>query len=1163
VQIGGVDIPWALIEAQREDRLVIFVGAGASRSSPSDLPDFCLLAARIAGESGVTATSEQLENPDVLLGDLEDQHAVDVHQRVADVIGSASSRPNQLHAAIAAFAVACPQVRIVTTNYDTHLSTALTAQGKSFTEETGPALPLGDEFSGVVYLHGRLGRPVRQLVVTDADFGQAYLRDAWATRFLERMFSRYTVLFIGYSHSDVVVSYLSRGLRADNARFVLTDDPDSLRWRRLRITPVAYPNPDSSHRAVAEAIGGWASWASMGLIEHRQQVAQLVATAPSQIPEEMSYLEAVVADRSTVGFFAEHARGPEWLSWAATQDNFQNLFSPAAEPSDCTRALAFWFAENYVMEENLSDHAWGLVSKAEGALGPDLWNAVGFNLHRRPAEPARPGWLSRWLVLMTQNAPGSSAPWVEYALMKATWPQERAVALLLFDCLTEPRARLRPSFALPDGGRVEVELRGDQWSLGEAWATVFMPHLTDAAQDLIVIADSQLRRAHAVLTAAGAAGPGWDPLCSSRSSIEPHAQDNIPEPADLLINAARDCLESLLTSSSEAGIAYLQLWADSDVPLLRRLAVHGWTRREDVDASAKLAWLRSRGWLFDHQLRHEVFALIAAAVPHAAAQTDDLVADAAAGPAGSQHQEYEAYNALAWIARHAPGLESAREALAQAQDRHPEYAERPHPDLTGWIEVGWAQPRPPMSTAELRSLLQVDAAAAISELRRIASTPEGPGWDEALDLISDTVRDWPSGGLAVLDASGGDKPDIISAVIRGWGGAIAEEADAQEIIAKLNHMDLSTTYRDVARLLSGTGQNESARTAKWHQVPGARFLAAKVWATITGTGTGQDIGDWLAQAINHPAGQLAQFWVQTVAADWRAAGDSWTGLPTAIRDQLEAMLTGSDDKTMMAQVVFASQLHFFRAADSSWCLVHVLPLLDWADPRRARRAWDGFLAWGRPDAQLLAAGLRDQYIHAAARIEEFPDNLQRQLYQHLSAVALQAPDPATSEWARALTARVDVDVRIAWMNQIGWHLSTLPADAVGQHWSCWMQTYWKDRLASIPTALTTQEASAMATWVLYLTSSLEEGITLAIAIPAGISQHSRLLHELTSERIEQASTVFAKLISHLLQGTRPPFYYCHEIQRIMQEIGNNAHPADLTAIREQALRLGCTDAPQW
>jgi Domain of unknown function (DUF4020)/SIR2-like domain len=1156
VRFAGVDIPWELIQAQREDRLVIFVGAGASRSSPSDLPDFRQLAARITADSGVTVTSDHLENPDVLLGDLKDQHGVDVHQRVAHLLGLGSSRPNRLHEAIAALASASPQVRIVTTNYDEHLSEALTAQAATFTQETAPALPLGDDFGGIVYLHGRLGGAVRQLVVTDADFGQAYLRDAWATRFLERMFSRYTVLFVGYSHSDVVVTYLGRGLRSDTARFVLTDDPDSLRWRRLRISPVPYPNQDGSHGALAEAILGWASWASMGLLDHRQRVAQLVAAAPSGIPEEMSYLEAVIADSRTVGFFAEHARGPEWLAWAVPQEEFQHLFNPAAEGSDCTRALAFWFAECYVMQADLSEEVWALVSNAGGLLGRDLWEAIGIHLNRR--QEARPPWFSRWLVVLIQNRPRSAAPWIEYALTKSAWPEERAVALLLFDYLAEPRANLRPSFGLPSGSRVEIELRGDQYWLGQAWAEVFIPHLADVAEDLIVIADRHLRRAHTLLIAAGAAPPGWDPVRFSRSAIKPHAQDSMPEPANVLIDTARDCLESLLGSGSATGIAYLQLWADTDVPLLRRLALHGWTHRIDVDASAKLAWLTSRGWLFDHQLRHEVFALIAAIIADADPKlADALVAEAAVGPAGSAHQEYEAYNALTWIARHAPDLHSAREALALAHAQHPDYAERPHPDLMAWMETGWARPQPPMSTRELRELIENDAPGAIRELRTRTSSPGGPGWEDALSLVSDTVRGWPAGGLSVLDTTGDTPPDILAAVLRGWGATTIEDAVAREIIARLSVTNLSSKYRGIAQLLAGGG----AAPTEWQRIPDARLLAARVWTMIAGGSSVLDIDGWLALAINHPAGQLAQFWVKTVAADWQAAGDSWPGLPNATREQFEAMLIGTDDKAKMAQIVCASQLHFFSAADPGWCLDHVLPLLDWADPACARRTWDGFLAWGRFDNHLLEAGLLDQYLQTAAHIDEFPEELSRQLYRHLAAVALYGdPDPGTSGWARAFTASADVPIRVAWMNQVGWDLSALPAHAVRENWRRWMRTYWADRLASIPTQLTTEEASALATWVVYLTDNIEEGIALATRTAAGITQHSRLLHELTSERISQAPSLIAKLLGHLLSNTHPPFYRCDEIKRIMQELADTAAPDVLTTIREQALRLGCTDA---
>ena len=147
-----------------------------------------------------------------------------------------------------------------------------------------PALPLGDDFIGVVFLHGCLRQDPGALVVTDSDFGRAYLRDAWAARFLERMFATYTVLFIGYSHNDVVMSYLARALRADSARFVLTSEPGASHWRRLRIQPVGYPILAGTHSALADAVDGWASWASMGLLDHRQRVDQLLSAAPSPSP---------------------------------------------------------------------------------------------------------------------------------------------------------------------------------------------------------------------------------------------------------------------------------------------------------------------------------------------------------------------------------------------------------------------------------------------------------------------------------------------------------------------------------------------------------------------------------------------------------------------------------------------------------------------------------------------------------------------------------------------------------------------------------------------------------------------------------------------------------------------------------------------------------------
>lgn len=75
---------------------------------PSSLPDFRTLTAAIAKDASVRPKRKQLDQPDILLGDLEDRHGVDVHLRVASIVGVTSSRPNKLHEAIAELASAGP-----------------------------------------------------------------------------------------------------------------------------------------------------------------------------------------------------------------------------------------------------------------------------------------------------------------------------------------------------------------------------------------------------------------------------------------------------------------------------------------------------------------------------------------------------------------------------------------------------------------------------------------------------------------------------------------------------------------------------------------------------------------------------------------------------------------------------------------------------------------------------------------------------------------------------------------------------------------------------------------------------------------------------------------------------------------------------------------------
>ena len=1164
--IGDVDVPLALIEAHKTGRLVIFVGAGASRGAPANLPDFRTLTSQIAAEAQVAPGATDLDQPDVFLGRLDDG-PVDVHGQVARHLGLVSSHPNPLHEAIARLALAGPAIRLVTTNYDEHLSRTLSTGGAEVDEYQGPALPLGDDFTGLVYLHGRLSQEPRHLVVTDRDFGRAYLTAAWAARFLERMFATYSVLFIGYSHSDVVMRYLARALGPTTAgRFVLTDQPGEPDWKRLGLQPVGFPNAEGTFSALTDAIAGWASWASMGLLAHRQRIADLVAVPPSPVPEEASYLEHALTDQQTVPLFVELARGEQWLLWAARQSEFQRLFHPAAEQTACTAPLARWFAQYFVMDEGLSAVALAVVRDAGGRLGPTLRDAIGHRLHiaGRPRNP----WLGPWLLLLVDREPAQPTRWLEYALTTCRWPEDRSDALLLFDQLTQPQAVLQPSYGLEEPPRFDIALPGSAHWLAEAWDAMFRPHLDDAAPDLLAIAERHLRLAHHLLTTGGSARPGWDPLSFRRSAVEPHPQDDHREPIDVLVDAARDCLEWLLDSHPDDAGGNVALWSASDVPLLRRLAIHGWTHRTDVDANAKLEWLRSTGWLFDTQLQHEVFALIAATLATAGRQVADaLVAEAVAGPPGrvdNRHREYARYNALAWMTRQAPDLESAARAFEELQTAHPEFAEREHPDMLVWSATGSFSLRPPLSPEELHALIAADPAAALNELRRYRDVEdpfEGPTWRDALASLVETVQQYPHDGVTVLDSAQGDDPDVAGAVVRGWTGSDVEDNVAIDILERLLRLNAATVADELAHLLSQGGQGQATPT-EWHRFDAARRLAGQVWDTLDGTAPLPDqADDWLQQAVNHPAGELAEFWIHAVAADWQAAGDSWTGLPGPTRDNLDRLLRPSDGRTAFAEIILASQLRFFHGADSAWCEAQLLPLLDWTDPTRAQRTWSGFLFWGRGNDQLLAAGLLRHYLAAVKHIGELPEGLRRQLCVHFAGVALSSElDPVA--WTREFTAKADVPMRVEWLHQITWMLDGLPDEAIARQWSRWMEAYWRDRLNSIPVVMTIEEASAMAAWTAHLPEPIDTAVGLATAHPARLEPHSDLLADV-DEHLDRGPAQYARLLGHLLKHTEQPFWECHALAEVVPRLRLTTDPADIEVIIEHALRLGCPDAPSW
>jgi hypothetical protein len=229
MKIRQIDFPEPLLSSLKDGKLVVFAGAGVSMGEPSNYPSFNGLTQAIGNWASIHRDEE--EPHERFLGRLVHQN-IKVHEKAVELLSKPESKPTPLHEYLVKLFKNNNDVRIVTTNFDPHFETACEQVNQEAPSVyRAPALPLGNDFSGIVYIHGSVRADPKWVILTDQDFGRAYLTQAWATRFLLSMFSEYTVLFVGYSHDDTVMHYLSRGLPPEDTQLKICSSTKGLKIR--------------------------------------------------------------------------------------------------------------------------------------------------------------------------------------------------------------------------------------------------------------------------------------------------------------------------------------------------------------------------------------------------------------------------------------------------------------------------------------------------------------------------------------------------------------------------------------------------------------------------------------------------------------------------------------------------------------------------------------------------------------------------------------------------------------------------------------------------------------------------------------------------------------------------------------------------------------------
>lgn len=306
---GLPPMPEELLVARDRGEVLFIVGAGASYPAPSNLPGFKGLVQDIYAIVDPTMVAplvavQQRDGPkwnevqdilndfqrtelkffcqnefDVVLGMLERRIDGDftkgssVRQATQTVL-ERTTEPNALHRALVVLGQRYGRTLLVTTNFDRLLSRA--AKSMRF---GASALALGQmpnpsrsvDFNGILHMHGMLPldkEPGSAVILTDQDFGDAYLRRHNATSFLYDAARIYHLVLVGYSANDSPVRYLLNALASDERHFddirkryaFISCPPGDARlpteWSSRGIMPIPY-DPANGHRQLENVLVAW------------------------------------------------------------------------------------------------------------------------------------------------------------------------------------------------------------------------------------------------------------------------------------------------------------------------------------------------------------------------------------------------------------------------------------------------------------------------------------------------------------------------------------------------------------------------------------------------------------------------------------------------------------------------------------------------------------------------------------------------------------------------------------------------------------------------------------------------------------------------------------------------------------------------------------------
>ena len=417
----GPAFPSALLNQMIAGEVVFLCGAGVSRPQ---LPGFADLVQEVFKDLGIAMDAGELDafehdRYEESLGSLARRvvHPSKMYQAVERHLTTPKTPDLSRHQTLIRLSRTLDnRICLVTTNFDTLFERAALQSEEvaqagpiSIAGQSLPA-PGAEDFAGIVHLHGRLPDAHAKLersplVLTSAEYGDAYMRSGWASRFLFDLARCKTIVLVGYRAGDAPVRYFLNVLEADREHFPdlrnvytlegvdgLEGDADA-RWSTVAVHPITYPKEVpglEQHEVLWRDLRSLADMLERPKVQRRERACDILAKAVTEASaEDLDRIDWIMRGRGDLwDIVLSHVEDPAWFEHFSTRGLWGE--------TDPDRLLPAWFKTRWESQRALDVAVeWCAKDRMNLLIGADQ------QLHQ-PLRPSAP-WYRPWKLLISAN----------------------------------------------------------------------------------------------------------------------------------------------------------------------------------------------------------------------------------------------------------------------------------------------------------------------------------------------------------------------------------------------------------------------------------------------------------------------------------------------------------------------------------------------------------------------------------------------------------------------------------------------------------------------------------------------------------------------------------------------------------------------------------------